>query len=943
MSHYTYSTPAVPVSVSRRSQSLGSLLGMLVFLLGISMDTLAQQPPGPAGNYVAVSSASFVPANFSDGSTWVGGNVPTVGSNVTITNRVVALDIDVSLAILSVTNGGSLNMGSNTLTITDYFNNSSGYVDAQTSTVVFNSTVADNNSGQATVDGATDVEFYNVEIPSGAVVDFGSGNIGNGTDAESRITGTLSLDGGSVVLYPPFYEAGSTLKYNNSYTVGPEWTHTSTLASDKGVPTDVEVATGASLSFGSTSDNYLCAGNFTVNGSGSLNMGTMSGNLTVTTALTVTGASAAMDMSLMTGDVIVNGDCTIGGVASQSVTLTLPSSEGNGTLDVKGNLTLGESSANALTIFGDEGNISCGGNFNLHTTASEFGNVDFDGTGVQTFDGNKITVDKLTVANTRDASTGTADVIFDGDVDITPGGEFDPTDGTVDADGTADGSTFTMNSDATGTARIATLDNSGAGSDVIGDITFERYFPAVSDGASWLSVGNYVVGATYAEWTSSFGSAPLMFEWDETHVLINDESANGASAYSIVNSGTLEDADYGYLVYTASGATATLSSTGGYNTTDPSTHLTYSANGQAAGWHLLTNPYPCPIDGSEFLSDNSGLFSRYYAYNNTSDVFETDLTGAPATIDIGQSFWVQVSSAGSVSFALDQLTTGTNSFVRDADPLEQGMIAIRVEQEDGRYGSTVVRFHEESTSDWDWELDATFRQSGNANNPEIYSVLENGHQLVINSAGSIEAVQSINLAVESGSAGAVSISLDEGYVLPEGVCGLIEDLETGEVAAIGGDAMVVELEPFQLYENRFILTFLAAPIFEATASHCEGGILHFNGEDAELWDVSWEQVGGELTGSGCVTGLETGDYTVEATDPFTQCQVHSNIAIEEVCMGDFNLNGERDITDLLILLVGIQPVDNFEGSFPETDCDCDGAMTTLDLLMFLPQFGSGCE
>jgi len=60
-------------------------------------------------------------------------------------------------------------------------------------------------------------------------------------------------------------------------------------------------------------------------------------------------------------------------------------------------------------------------------------------------------------------------------------------------------------------------------------------------------------------------------------------------------------------------------------------------------------------------------------------------------------------------------------------------------------------------------------------------------------------------------------------------------------------------------------------------------------------------------------------------------------------MGDFNLNGERDITDLLILLVGIQPVNNFDGTFPETDCDCDGAMTTLDLLMFLPQFGNYCD
>ena len=122
-------------------------------------------------------------------------------------------------------------------------------------------------------------------------------------------------------------------------------------------------------------------------------MATMSGDLTVTSNLTVTGASGSMDMSTMTGDVIVNGDCTIGGVAGQSVALTMPSAEGMGTLDVKGDLTLGESSNNALTISGDEGNVSCAGDFNLHTTASEFGNVDFDGNVVQTFSGNKITAD----------------------------------------------------------------------------------------------------------------------------------------------------------------------------------------------------------------------------------------------------------------------------------------------------------------------------------------------------------------------------------------------------------------------------------------------------------------------------------------------------------------------------------------------------------------------
>ena len=122
----------------------------------------------------------------------------------------------------------------------------------------------------------------------------------------------------------------------------------------------------------------------------------------------------------------------------------------------------------------------------MNTTASEFGMVEFDGLASQTFSGNKITADSLVVSNTADADISTADVVFNADVDIAPGGVFNPLDGTVDADGSGDGSTFTMNSDATGTARIATLDNSAGGSNVIGDITFERYVPAVTDGASWL-------------------------------------------------------------------------------------------------------------------------------------------------------------------------------------------------------------------------------------------------------------------------------------------------------------------------------------------------------------------------------------------------------------------------------------------------------------------------
>jgi hypothetical protein len=358
----------------------------------------------------------------------------------------------------------------------------------------------------------------------------------------------------------------------------------------------------------------------------------------------------------------------------------------------------------------------------------------------------------------------------------------------------------------------------------------------------------------------------------------------------------------------------------------------------------VSNPFASPIDGSQFLSDN-GLVSRYYMYDNASDQFKTDLTGAPATIDVGQSFWVQVSGAGDLDFNTTQITHGTNSFLRDVDPFEIGIFGLSLSQSNGLSGQAYVRLHEEATEGWEWELDATRLSSGNPNSPEIYTVLENGHELHIN-ALNFDALEGLTVpfVVETGSEGSIHIQAAPNFQIPEGLCAYIEDTETGE--RVGYDenlSLIVELDPQTTYADRFALVIMGAPTFEATASHCEGGVVHFIGEDAGLWDIEWSNSTGDLDGTGCVTGLDAGDYVFEATNPLNECRTAANLTIEQVCMGDFNLNGERDITDLLILLVGIQPVENFEGTFPETDCDCDGVMTTLDLLMFLPQFGNMCE
>ena len=924
--------------------------GTFTFLVATPKTALAQT------TITAVENTTGTSSLWGATTSWIGGVVPVAGDNVVIpVNRDVALDGNVEVSSLQMSGYGLLWLGSHTLTITNSIENNSGVFLSETGTVILNSTVADpsNPSPEQTVRGTTPSYFYNLEVASGSFADFGA-DPGVGAGTHCFVDNELKLDGGSVVVNPPTYASNSTLVYSDDYTIGTEWIHSVTSTgtntvggisynNEKGIPGNVIVATGATLDFGTSAVSRECTGDLTVNGTGSLDMGTMSNNLTVNGDFEVTGSGGSLDLATATGDVIVNGSCTIGGVASQSVALTMPSAEDMGTLDVKGNLTLGESTANALTITGDEGNISCGGDLAIHSTSSAFGMVEFDsGLAAQTLSGQAITADSLVVDNGLNDNADDSDVTLGVNIDITPGGVFNPIEGSVQINGT-----FTMNSDANGTARIATLADAGATSDVTGNITFERYVPAVTDGASWLSVGNYVVGATRQDWNDSFGSDfHLVFQWDETHTTDVTDASNGANAWTIISSdaATLEDSDFGYAVYTSANSNPTLTATGTYNTNNITTaSLTKSNNPQqGGGWHVLTNPFPCPIDGGQFISENTN-FSSYAQYDNNNDNFSTYTSGSASTIDIGQSFWVQVSAAGAVDFNTTQLTHGSNSFIREVDPQEQSFFGLEVAQEDGKFGKTFIQFHEESTPEWEWEMDATHRHSGKSANPEIYTTLENGHKLNINSMGSMEDVESIALVIESGSQGTVYISMDEEYDLPDGICAVFEDLETGEVAALGGEPLVVVLESKTAYENRFVINFMSAPVFEASASHCEGGILHFNGEESELWDVSWEITGGELSGSGCVTGLVAGNYEVEAVDPFSQCEVHSNVTVSEVCMGDFNLNGERDITDLLVLLVGIQPVDNFEGSFPETDCDCDGAMTTLDLLMFLPEFGSGCE
>ena len=59
-------------------------------------------------------------------------------------------------------------------------------------------------------------------------------------------------------------------------------------------------------------------------------------------------------------------------------------------------------------------------------------------------------------------------------------------------------------------------------------------------------------------------------------------------------------------------------------------------------------------------------------------------------------------------------------------------------------------------------------------------------------------------------------------------------------------------------------------------------------------------------------------------------------------MGDYNVNREKDIVDVLILLSGLQRIAGLS-SEELSAMDCDGIMTASNLLLFLPYFGAECN
>ncbi|WP_201984043.1 T9SS type A sorting domain-containing protein [Hymenobacter rubidus] len=226
------------------------------------------------------------------------------------------------------------------------------------------------------------------------------------------------------------------------------------------------------------------------------------------------------------------------------------------------------------------------------------------------------------------------------------------------------GQPFVLLSSATGTALI---DNSGGA--VVGSGTMQRAVTSSVTGPAYRHFSSPVGSAPFsslatAAFTPTFNTGynnsttpgsvspfPTVFGYDESRL------ATVTSNYSAFDKGWFSPAAATDLMtpnrgYTVNAPAATVSFTGTFNNAAQASGALDRGTDADAGWQLLGNPYPSPLDWSTVTAaQRPGMDAALYVYQSTGQYAGTYRTynngvGASPLIVAGSGYFARVTDAG---------------------------------------------------------------------------------------------------------------------------------------------------------------------------------------------------------------------------------------------------------------------------------------------------------
>ncbi|HET9505765.1 MAG TPA: endo-1,4-beta-xylanase [Hymenobacter sp.] len=361
---------------------------------------------------------------------------------------------------------------------------------------------------------------------------------------------------------------------------------------------------------------------------------------------------------------------------------------------------------------------------------------------------------------------------------------------------------FTLFSDATGTAMV--VNTSGA---VVGTATVQRYIdPTTNAGNGYRHYASPVAATTVADLTTSnftpvvnpaYNTAadpsfvtpyPTVFGYNNAR-LASGSALSSAFDFGWESPSALSDVltpGRGYSVNIP--GTQTVDFVGTLNNGPVSMSNLGRGPLADAGWQLLGNPYPAPLNWD--ATSTSGLDAAVYVFRSTGPYAGTYATyvrngvginGGTNQLAAMQGFFVRTSSAstpGAVNFTnAARLTTYANpTFQRTASP--EPLVRLSLAAATGPADEAVVYFSNTATAGFDAAADAYKIVAGGA--PVLASEVGATDLLSINALPALgTATVAVPLRVLAPQAGTYILRATELLNLPAGTQATLRDNQTG--------------------------------------------------------------------------------------------------------------------------------------------------------------------
>lgn len=363
-------------------------------------------------------------------------------------------------------------------------------------------------------------------------------------------------------------------------------------------------------------------------------------------------------------------------------------------------------------------------------------------------------------------------------------------------------------SNINGTASIAEIKSTA---DISGEVTIERYIPAITNSiyGSWVGIGSALTGATIADWndditTTGFAGSDFPPPYTFVNIQHYDESVAGGigQGYVPVNSTSESiNADKGYMIYLESAA-QTIDATGSIYKGTFDKPVNYTNNGNTAdGWNLIVNQYPSQVDFNPMVTNGSGI-SSYYVFDaeiSNYRVYNGFVSSGTAAryINSSQAFFVKANTPGSyLHYQEDYKSNQPVSFERSGE--ENSFFSLSIHSFNGTADESILIFNEDASSNFEWNNDSQKLESQNENAVNCAIISDDNIMLTVDTRPYSESNNSIEVFAEFPVAGEYQLTVSQINLLPAGSCLSIEDIITGEVIPLeAGQSLTTAIdEPF---------------------------------------------------------------------------------------------------------------------------------------------------